>query len=260
MRSEGTDLSQSMSQVALEDDVQYTNRADLERRAELYEGLIEEYEGKDAEYVARLRLKLSSISRMLRNLERAEEAAREALAYGEREADDEIVALACHKLGMVAQARRELEEAEDWYRRSLEIKERLGDEHLAATTYYELGRVAQERRNFEEAEDWYRRSLEIFERLSDGHLAAQTYGQRGRLAHDRQNFREAGTWSLKAIQGYLETNDPQRAQNARRDFAETFREAPPNVQDDLRQLWIDAGLPEGELDDLLKQIRAEESN
>jgi len=85
VRSNEPDLSQSLSQVALADDVQFTNRADLERRAELYEGLIEEHEGEDEEYVAQLRTKLFAILYRLRRLERAEEQAQKACEYAEQD-------------------------------------------------------------------------------------------------------------------------------------------------------------------------------
>jgi tetratricopeptide (TPR) repeat protein len=340
VRSERDDLSQSMSQVALADDVQFTDRGDLERRAELYEGLIEEYEGEDEKYTAQLRLKLSSISLMLRNLERAEEEARRAMVYGEQETEDEITAHArhnlgmvaqkwrdfeeaedwyqksaelsrhlddehlaaavyhqlsviawerrnleesekwlgksakiverlsnkpgaattYHSLGMVAQKRRDFEEAEDWYQKSAEIEERLGNEHGAATTYHQLGMVAQARRDFEEAEEWLQKSMEISERLDDEYLAATTHGQRGKLARERENFRDAGAWFLEAIQGFLSTDDSSSVQQALLDFTTTFHEAPPDVRDDLRQQWIDAGLPPAQLDEVIEQIRAEEGN
>jgi hypothetical protein len=38
------------------------------------------------------------------------------------------------------------------------------------------------------------------------------------------------------------------------------RDAPPDAQDDLRRQWLDAGLPEDELDDLLNQVRTEQGD
>jgi tetratricopeptide (TPR) repeat protein len=300
VRSEEEDLLQSMSQVALADDVQFTDRGDLERRAELYEELIQEYESEDEPYVAQLRLKLSSISRMLRNLERAEEAARGAMAYAERETEERIAAHAYHNLGMVAlerpnfeearewyrrsveiseslgdkrgaartyhnlglvaQEKWDLEEAEEWYRRSVEIFESLGDEQGAARTYHELGMIAQERRDLEEAREWYRRSVEIFESLSDERGAAKTYGQRGQLARERGNLRDAGQWFLDAVQGFESANDPIRTLQAVSGFATTLHEAPPDARADLRQRWIDAGYSEETLDDHLNQVRAEQND
>jgi tetratricopeptide (TPR) repeat protein len=200
VRSDEPGLLHSMSQVALADDVQFTNRDDLERRAELYEGLIREYEGEDEEYVARVRLNLSSISVMLRNLERAEETAREAMAYAERETDEKMLAYAYHNLGMVALTQRKLETAEEWYRKSVEIKERLNDERGVAVTYHELGRVAQERRELENAELWYRKAAEISERLDDEHGAASTYHQLGVVAQEQREWDEAERWYQKAAE------------------------------------------------------------
>jgi len=239
LRSEEPGLAQSVSQVALADDVQFTDRGDLERRAELYEGLIQEYEGADEEYVARLRLKLTGVLYLLRRRERAEKEAYLAKEYAERENSAEIAAEAYHRLGVVAQgrgsleeaeewyrksleieehlgaergmaatyhelgvlaqARHKLEEAEEWYHKSLEIKEQLGDEHIAVTTYHQLGTIAQERGDLEEAEQWYRKSLEISERLSDEHGIAQTYHQLGMVAHQQRDLEEAEQWYEEAV-------------------------------------------------------------
>jgi len=375
VRSEDPDLSQFVSQVALADDVRFTDRGDLERRAQLYDGLIQEYEGEDEAYVVQLRLKLSTISLMLRDLERAEKEAREALMFSELTAEEEIAAHAYYNLGMVALERRELEKAEEWYRKSLEIEERLGNKRLAAMAYNGLGRVALELQKLDEADQWYQRSAEIFERLDeqqgqattyhqlgvvahergeleeaeqwyrksaeiskrqgnehgmaktyhqlgiiaqegrelakaeqwhrksaeikkrlgnkhglaksyhelgrlaqergeleeaeqwyhkataliecsgDDHSAALTYGQRGRLARKRGNLQDAGRWFLQAIRRFLSTNDPKSVHQAFADFARTYGDVPPDVQEDLRQQWIDAGLPEDDLDDLLEQIQ-----
>lgn len=217
VRSEGADLSQSVSQVALADDVQFTDRGDLERRAELYEGLIQEYEEEDEEYVIRLRLKLSSVSHMLRDLERAEQEAREAMTHAEREGKKEIAAHAYHNLGMVALERRDLEAAEEWYRKSVEIEERLGDEHGAATTYGELGQLARE----------------------------------------REDFQEAGRWFLRAVKGFSSANDGQSSQWIAAVFTKMLNEAPSDVQEDLRQQWSNVGLPLEALDDFLDQVRIE---
>jgi len=380
VRSDELELSQSMSQVALADDVQFTDRGDLERRTELYEGLIEEYEGEDEKYVAHLRLKLFAVAFRLRHLEQAEEETHRLKAYAEQENADEWEAQAYHQLGMIAQERRDFEEAEDWYHKSVEInerrddehgvakthhqlgivaqqrrefkeaeqwyresvgisehlgddhmaaktyhnlgvvaqerhefeeaeewlrksvviKERLGDERGAAKTYHQLGRLAQERRNLEEAEKWYRRSVEIEERLGDeqgaaksyhhlgkvarerrdleeaedwyrksveisehlgdDHMAATTYGQWGQLARDRGDFQEAGAWSLRALRTFRSGNDLRSAGKAAFQFGIIFDEAPLDVQDELRQQWIDAGLPSAQLDEVIEQIRAEEGN
>lgn len=374
VRSDAPGLSQSVSQIALADDLKFTDRGDLERRARLYEGLIQEYEGKDEEHVARLRLKLFSVLHMLRDLERAGEAVREVMSYAERSEKKELaahayhsfgmialekgsleeseqwyrksaeieeglcnderaaatyhelgrvlekkgelgeaeewyrkakevwenvsnengaartyhqlgvvaqkrgdlgeaeqwyrkamkiwrrfdyqhgVAQTSHQLGMVAQHRRELDESERWYKKSAEIQNRLGDDYELAKTYYQLGRVSQERGEPEEAQQWYQKSAEITEDLGDEHGAAKTYDQRGRLARERGRLLDAGQWYLKAIQGFASANDSQGVRQATTDFVTTFDEASSDVQNDLRQEWIDARFSEDVLDDFLEQL------
>jgi len=55
----------------------------------------------------------------------------------------------------------------------------------------------------------------------------------------------------------MSANDPGNVKQSVSDFVTIFGEAPPDVQDDLRQQWIDAGLSEDELDELLDQVQAE---
>lgn len=379
VRSDEADLSQSMSQMALADDVQFTDQGDLERRAELYEGLIEEYKGEGEEYVARLQLQLSAVTVMLRNLERAEETAREAMTYAEREDEEGIaapayhqlgtiaeekwqleeakkwykksleseerqgnehgiaktyhqlgivaqkqreleeakkwydkaleikerqddeqgtagtyhelgrlalkrgeleeakkwceksleiserrdneygVAKTYHQLGMIAREQRELEEARKWYEKSLEINERLGSEYGAAEVYHQLGIVAQERRKLEEAKRWYKKSREIYERLGDEHGAALTHGQLGILESEQDKFIEGGQWLLRSIISFYELGDQQGVQRNVNNFLRAFRQAPPEAREEMRAMWIDADLPENELDDFLDQVRAKKS-
>jgi hypothetical protein len=55
----------------------------------------------------------------------------------------------------------------------------------------------------------------------------------------------------------MASNDPRSTQQAVGDFGKTVDDASPAVQDDLRQQWIDAGLSEEDLDDLLDQLDEE---
>ena len=80
------------------------------------------------------------------------------------------------------------------------------------------------------------------------------------LEHEQENSRDAGTWFLRAIDRFASANDARNAQRAAEDFARTLHEAPPDARDNLRQQWIDAGHSEDELDDLLDQVRADESD
>ncbi|WP_263819465.1 tetratricopeptide repeat protein [Salinibacter sp.] len=197
---------------------------------------------------------LGRVAQERRDFEEAEKWYRKAVKIRERLDDEHGAASTYHQLGMVALERHDLEEAEKWYRRAAEIFEHLDDEYRAASTYHQLGRVAQERHDLEEAEKWYRKSAEIRERLEDKHGLAQTYAQRGRLARERGDLRDAGNWFLKAIQGLVSTKDTSNAQTAIDNFISMFGEASSDTQDDLRQQWIDAGLSEEQLDNLLKQI------
>lgn len=197
--SDEADLSQSMSQVALADDVQFTDRGDLERRADLYEGLIQEYGGADEEYVARLRLKLSAVFYWLRRFELAEEEVRRVKEYAEQGNKEEIAARAYNQIGKLATGRRDFDEANGWYRKAMEIWERLENEGGKATVQFNLGVVAHERQALEEAEKRYRKAMEIWEHLGEEHSQAATYHNLGMLAQERGDLEEAEEWYQRAM-------------------------------------------------------------
>jgi tetratricopeptide (TPR) repeat protein len=220
VRSEGVDLTRSISQVALAGDVQFTNRGDLERRAQLYEGLIGEYEGEDEEYVARLRLKHSAVLYWLRRLERAHGEALRAKEYAERE----------------------------------------GDEKTAGQAYHQLGIIAQERWDFEEAKTWHEKAVEIFERQGDQHEAAHTYGQMGILAAQQDDFVEAGRCLIQSVTTFSAVSDEQGAQRNASNFLLAFHQAPRNQREEMREMWIDAGLPPEPLEDRTEQVQAEHND
>jgi tetratricopeptide (TPR) repeat protein len=202
VRSESADLAQSVSQMAIADDTaRFTSRGDMERRARLYESLIEDRKGddKDEEYVTDLHLKLANLYGQLRRPDEAEMHAHQGRKSAESRDADEQLARAYHVLGIIEQDRRNFDEAEHWYRQSLEVKERVGDEHGVATTYHQLGNVALRRRDFDDAERWYQQSLDIEKRIGNESGAAKTYHQLGVVAQERRNLDDAERWYRQSL-------------------------------------------------------------
>jgi len=198
VRSKFPDSGQSVSWRVLADDIQFTNRGDLERRAQLYEGLIQRYEGEDDEYVARLRLKLAGTLYWLGRLGWANEEVHRAKEYADRERDNEVLSQAYRLLGVIVQDQRNLDKAEEWYRKSLGIAKGLGNQRGVSKTYHELGILAQARRKLEKAERLFKKSAEIKEQTEDRRLAATSYHQLGNVAQEQGNLEKAEQWYRRA--------------------------------------------------------------
>lgn len=211
VRSESADLSQSLSEVAITEAVRFTNRGDLERRAELYKGLIQEYKSEGEKYVAQLRLKLAGVLFLLRELEKSKEEAFRTKEYAEAHDEEKLAASAYYRLGTIAMDHEELDKAERWYRKAMEVRECLGDESGLETLYSELGRVARGREEFDEAEEWFRKSLRISRRLEDDKSIATTYHQLGLLAQSRKNYDKAKEWYRKSLKLKEQLGDEHRA-------------------------------------------------
>ena len=152
-------------------------------------------------------------------------------------------AAAYHQLGRIAEERRDFAAAERWYQQSLAIKEKQGNEHGAAITYHQLGMIAEERRDFAAAERWYQQSLAISEKQGNEHGAAITYGQLGLLAQSQGHFVEAGRWTIRAIAVFTHYQDASHyAKKGVEQFFTIYRQALPDDQAKLRQIWEEAGL------------------
>jgi tetratricopeptide (TPR) repeat protein len=227
-------------------------RRDLEEAEKYFQKSAEIRESHDDEQgAAKSYHQLGTLARKRQNLEEAERWLRKSAEITERYSDEQGAALSYKEIGILAQKRRDFEEAEKWLRKSVEIQERHDDEHGAAKSYHALGILAQERQDFEEAEKWFEKSMEIKERHDNKYSVAKTYGQRGKLARECENLRDAGDWFLAA---FWSTQDHRIVQKVVLHYVEMFAKAPPDVQSDLRQKWIDSGIPEKKLDDLLDQI------
>ncbi len=145
-------------------------------------------------------------------------------------------------MGRIAEERRDFAAAERWYQQSLAISEKHGNEHGAASTYHQLGMIAQERRDFAAAERWYQKSLAIEEKHGNEHGAASTYGQLGIIAGLQNHFVESGRWLVRCIVAFANQHDSQGAERNACNFLIFYRQAPPDDQAKLRQMWEEAGL------------------
>jgi tetratricopeptide (TPR) repeat protein len=202
-RSERFELPITAVQNALAEPLVFKDRADLDRRISLYQGLIQEYsqqEKPDESFLARLQVKLASAFYLLGNFKEAETCLREALERSRLVGDRRMEADAFRKLGILAQERWRLDEAEEKYRQSLSIFEQIGDDAGIASIHHQLGNIAYLWQEFDEAEQWYRKALKIFERLGLERYAAFDYHQLGIIAQERQESDNAEEWYRKALE------------------------------------------------------------
>jgi hypothetical protein len=105
-----------------------------------------------------------------------------------------------------------------------------------------LGNLDLERRDFAAAERWYQRSLAIEEKHGNEHGAAITYGQLGIIAGLQSHFVESGRWLIRCIMAFANQHDSQGAERNVHNFLIFYRQASPDDQAKLRQIWEEAGL------------------
>ena len=172
----------------------------------------------------------------------AEQWYHKSLAIFEKFGDEHGVASTYHHLGGIAEERREFTAAEQWYHKSLAIKEKHGDEHGAADAYHQLGIIAQERCDFAAAEQWYLKALVIWEKHGDEYGAAHAYHQLGNLSVLQGHFVESGRWFVRAIVTFSQQQDAHYAKMTTHNFLIVYRQAPPDDQAQLRQIWEEAKL------------------
>jgi len=257
-RDEMLDFSAALAQ-SLGFFAQNTRR--LDRANQLYERSADIDEQRDDEEgVASAYHQLGRIAQEQREFGEAKNWYEKVLEITERLGNEHGAAATYHNLGIVAEKDGELDEAKSWCEKSLEIKERQGNEHGAAQTYHQLGIVAEEQREFGEAKTWYEKALEIEERLGNEHGAAMTYGQLGKLAALQNEFVEAGRWYLKTILIFYAVRDEHEAQRNANSFLVAFLQAPPEPREEMRELWVEAGLPEEGLDEALEEQDGSESS
>ena len=99
-----------------------------------------------------------------------------------------------------------------------------------------------ERRDLAAAERWYHKSLAIWEKHGDEHGAASTYHDLGVIAGLQNHFVESGRWLVRAIIGFSHQQDTHYAKITVDIFLIIYRQAPPDDQAKLRQIWEEAGL------------------
>ena len=185
---------------------------------------------------------LGRIAEERRDFAAAEQWYHKALAIWEKHGNEFGAASTYHQLGRIAEERRDFAAAEQWYLKSLAIKEQHGNEHGAANTYHQLGRIAEERRDFAAAEQWYLKSLAIKEQHGNEYGAAHAYHQLGNLSVLQGHFVESGRWFVRAIVTFSQQQDAHYAKMTTHNFLIVYRQAPPDDQAQLRQLWEEAGL------------------
>jgi hypothetical protein len=105
-----------------------------------------------------------------------------------------------------------------------------------------LGKLAEERRDLTAAEQWYHKALAIKEKHGNEHGAASTYSGLGNIAGRQNHFLESGRWLVRAIVGFTRQHDPHDAETCVNNFMIFYRQAPPDDQAALRQIWEEAGL------------------
>ena len=105
-----------------------------------------------------------------------------------------------------------------------------------------MGRIAEERRDFAAAEQWYLKSLAIKEQHGNEYGAAHAYHQLGNLSVLQGHFVESGRWFVRAIVTFSQQQDAHYAKMTTHNFLIVYRQAPPDDQAQLRQLWEEAGL------------------
>lgn len=165
-----------------------------------------------------------------------------ALAEAEALGMDTDFAALTQALGAYALNQRDFASAERRFTALAEHYKQRGHAKGEAGAYHQLGRIAQERRDFAAAERWYRQSLAIEEKHGNEHGAALTYGQLGIIAGLQGHFVESGRWLVRAIIGFSHQQDAHYAKVAVDHFLIVYRQAPPDDQAQLRQIWEEAGL------------------
>jgi tetratricopeptide (TPR) repeat protein len=165
-----------------------------------------------------------------------------ALAEAEALKMDTYFADLTQALGSYAWNLRDFDGAEQWFAALVEYHKQGGQTEGEAVAYHQLGIIAQERRNFAAAEQWHHKSLAIKEKQGNEHGAASTYHDLGVIAGLQNHFVESGRWLVRAIVGFSHQQDTHYAKITVDIFLIIYRQAPPDDQAKLRQIWEEAGL------------------
>jgi tetratricopeptide (TPR) repeat protein/GTPase SAR1 family protein len=184
-------------------------------------------------------------------LDKAETFLQKALRNYESRNDDQYAATH-HQLGVLAQKRGNYKEAQNRYEKALEIHQKRKDPYRAAETHHQLGTLAQVQGNYREAKNWYKKVLEYCDKQDDKHLAAGTYNNLGGIEALQGEFVEAGRLFLKSATTYTKLQDRHRFQTQAQNFLKAFVQASGDRRAKLREMWIDAGLPEEPLREALE--------
>ncbi|HRD68441.1 MAG TPA: tetratricopeptide repeat protein, partial [Candidatus Competibacter sp.] len=208
----------------------------------------------DEDSAAKTYLELGNVALKQEKFEVAEDWYQKALKIKEKRSTEYDVAKVYSQLGTVALRQGKVKEAEDWYQKALAIFEKSSYEDEKATIYNQLGNFAADRalaqsdnavakKWYLKAKKWYLKALNIKEnRSGNQHSTALTYGNLGVLEGRQNNFVESGRWLVRAIVGFTHQQDAHYAKAMVHNFLIFYRQAPPDDQIQLRQIWEEAGL------------------
>lgn len=181
----------------------YHDRADLERRISLYQGLIQEHstqEQPDHRFIGELELRLSQVLEHCSRLDEAEGVAKEALARARNQSIAQLEARALSRLAWLKERHWQLSEAETFYNASRDIFNKIEDEHGVAGAIYGLGNVFLKRRLFDQAEAAYQDAAALARRQGNELGVGAAYHQLGMVAQERHDFPAAEVWYQKALE------------------------------------------------------------
>jgi len=169
---------------------------------------------------------------------------------------DYITALT-QSLARFAQNNRDFESAARLFQNLADHHSQHNHDKGLAGAYHQLGIIAQAQCDYERAEQWYLKSLAITEKQGNEHGAAITYNGLGLLAELQQHWVVAAHWFIKAIVGFDKCNDSRLVAHVVKIFIELLQQSDAHTQDEIKQLWLQAGLEQaiGPLDALIQKLK-----
>ncbi len=180
----------------------YQSKEDLEKRLNLYQVLLKEYEidNKPAKKdIAELKDKIGQIYYLFGDYPQSYEWLKQALAINEEIGNEAGLAATYNNIGKIYRAWDKYQEALEWYEKSRVICETMGDPKVLAMTYNNIGMIHDNHGNFHEALKWYEKSIKIKEEVVDYAGLAATYNNIASIHYAQGNFQDALKWHEKSI-------------------------------------------------------------